>query len=89
MTEADEDMVAYLGDEYESAVALHVTDLACIRGHHTNPVRVHVVSLPLHPHLDAAVALRVVVPGHRRHLRLGMGSVFASQESSQSLVTPY
>ena len=89
MTEADEDMVAYLGDEYESAVALHVTTATTIRCHHTDPVRVHVVSLPVHAHLDAAAALRVVVPGHRRHLRLGMGSVFASQESSQSLVTPY
>ena len=73
VAEADEDMVAYLGDEYESAVALHVTAPAGIRGHHPDPVRVHVVSLPVHAHLDAAAAPGVVVPGHRCHLRLGMG----------------
>ena len=73
VVEADEDMVAYLGDEYESAVALHVTAPAGIRGHHPDPVRVHVVSLPVHAHLDAAAAPGVVVPGHRCHLRLGMG----------------
>ena len=73
MAEADEDMVADLGDEDEAAVALHVTTATTIRCHHTDPVRVHVVSLPVHPHLDAAAALRVVVPRHRSHLRLGMG----------------
>ena len=46
---------------------------AGIRGHHPDPVRVHVVSLPVHAHLDAAAAPGVVVPGHRCHLRLGMG----------------
>ena len=73
MAEADEDMVAYLGDEYEAAVALHVTAPAGIRGHHPDPVRVHVVSLPVHAHLDAAAAPGVVVPRHRSHLRLGTG----------------
>ena len=49
MTEAEEDLVAYLWDENKATVALYVFAATAIWCHHTHPTCSHVVGLPVVP----------------------------------------
>ena len=71
MAEAEEDLVAYLRDEHETAVAPYVLAAAAIRCHHAHPACLHAVRLPVHVYTHTALSVRVGIAEHGCHLRLG------------------
>ena len=73
MSEAQQHLVANLGNEHEAAVGAHVAALARVGRHHAYPACMHAALLPVHADLDTAVAIRVGIAGDRRHLRLSHG----------------
>ena len=68
MTEAEENLVAYLWDKYKTAVALNVTTATTIRCHHTHPTCLHTIRLPVHTYTNTALTLRVSIAKHGCHL---------------------
>ena len=73
MSETQQYLIANLWNEHEAAVGAHIATLARVGRHHAYPTRVHVALLPVHAHLDTAVAIRVGIAGDSRHLRLSHG----------------
>ena len=68
MAEAEEDLVAYLWDENEAAVALYVFAATTIWCHHTHPTCSHVIGLPIHAHLHTTCSVWVGIAEHGCHL---------------------
>ena len=70
MTEAEEDLVAYLWDKYKTAIALYVLTTTAIWCHHTHPACLHTIRLPVHTYTNTTLALWISIAEHRCHLCL-------------------
>ena len=70
MSEAEEDLVAYLWDKHKTTVALYVTTATTIWCHHTHPASLHAIRLPIHTHTHTALTLWVSIAKHGCHLCL-------------------
>ena len=83
MTEAEEDLVAYLWDKYKATVALYITTTTAIWCHHTHPTCLHTIvcqfirtrtrPLPCGSALLSTVAICVSANGITH---LGLGKAF-------------
>ena len=64
-------MVTHLGNEHEATVAFHLVAASTVGRHDAQPVRRHLLRLPVHLNLHTPVTKLVVIPGDPGHLRFG------------------